>query len=468
MSIEDNKSIETPLNEPVDEQKYLLIDKVSSGDNRVSKAVQFYRNTSKTATEAANKIKGVAISLKAFVATLMNPATWVVVLTVLVVGIVILSALTALQIYGKNNSVEFCNRDGTVSKVDWPDNGTPEQRGAAMMTWLMSNNFAKNGNKPLTREQAAAISGNFAAESGIEPKTTEGHVMDGASNEEVDAWTRGGARGLGFAQWTHNPGRAGELISLARSMGGNWYDPEVQFTMIQKELDASYGDRLAQVGFFTAGKSIEDYSRIFHDVYEVSADNETKKQRRAKMANQIVALVGGGVGYSSAGGDNCRSSISGDWVYPLEMKNGKPLTWTTYSGSGNSDHDNGALDINGVGEGGVETDWPVYAIHNGIVLSVGDGNCKPFEIEHPDANVTSIYLHMNSIEPGMKAGAVVKTGQKIGGVGTKGCGSTGNHLHFAIHPEGKWGVKNPAHKWMLEKGVDMGRCVEGPCHLGTG
>jgi hypothetical protein len=444
------------------------LNRVAEGDGVAGKAARGAQTVQKAAQvvhSLAESAKAIAVSAKGFVVALGNPYSLIAIAVVIVLTFITLTVVTGVQVYGKNDSVDNCTANGSVSGVEVPTDASVEENRDAMMGWLMQNNFKSNGNKPLTKEQAAAVAGNFAAESGFGFDVTEGHTMDGASNEQVDAWTRGGARGLGMAQWTFNPGRAGTLIELAKSMGKNWYDPEVQFQMILNEMDGAYGPRLASAGFFAGGGQPGPLAIIFHDIYEGSADTPSMKERRAQMAEDAFANGKAG-GYSSSGGDNCQqNSPSGDWVYPLEMRNGEPLNWVTRFGS--QDHEAGALDINGVGNGGAPTDWPVYAASDGVVLSIGDSNCSPLTIWHEKDKVASIYLHMNSKV--VKAGDTVEAGQHIGGVGTKGCGSTGNHLHFGIRPDNKFGSKMPAWSFMQEHGVDMGRCVgesSSACALG--
>jgi len=432
------------------------IDRAAENGNRAAQGVQAAKRVAETARAVGSTVKNIAVAGKSFVVSLGNPVSLIAIAVVIVLVFITLAVVTGIQVYGKNDAVENCSDNGSVTKVDVPTDASTNDNRDAMMGWLMQNNFKSNGGKPLSKEQAAAVAGNFAAESGFGFKVTEGHTMDGASNEQVDSWTRGGPRGLGMAQWTWNPGRAGTLIELAKSLKKNWYDPEVQFQMILNEMDGAYGPRLASAGFFTAGKKPGELAIIFHDIYEGSADTPSMKERRATFAEDAFANGKAG-GYSSSGGDNCQqgnSASSGDWVYPLQMRNGQPLNWVTRFGS--SEHENGALDINGVGNGGAPTDWPVYAASDGTVLSIGDSNCQALVIWHEKDKVASAYLHMNSKI--VKAGDQVKAGQHIGGVGTKGCGSTGNHLHFSIRPDNKF-VKNPTWTWMKEHGVDMGKCV---------
>ena len=422
------------------------VDKVASADNAAGKTVRAAQKAAEIAKNVSAAAKNIAGAAKGFVAAVVNPATWIALAVVIVVALIVLSTMTAIQVYGKNDSIENCSSNGSVSKVDWPEDGTAEERGAAMMSWLMSNKFEKNGGKALSKEQAAAIAGNFAAESGIDPKVTEGHTMDGASNEAVDAWTKGGPRGLGFAQWTWNPGRAGGLIDLAKSMKMSWYEPEVQFTMIQKEIDGGYGDPLVSAGFFQSGKSIEDLSMIFHDQYEKSADTPVMKARRAEMGKKIAAGSSGGGGYSSAGGDNCRQggSTVGAECFAVPNKTGLcyPMDPSLYNWVLNTygGHPFEAKDIPG------PDGTPVHAILSGtVVVSEGFGNftgCPVstkdaiwpqwtvvIELDEPTNGATTVrYTHFKEASP-LKVGSKVKAGDFIGMLGTSGC-STGPHLHI--------------------------------------
>jgi hypothetical protein len=142
----------------------------------------------------------------------------------------------------------------------------------------------------LNDAQIAGIIGNFWAESGINPKVTQGHVMDGAPNDEVDTWTKQGANGLGLAQWTWNPGRAGNLISLAREMDKNWYDLDVQVELIVQEMNGAQKSSLANVGFFESDDA-QKAAIAFHDGYERSDDDEEGKRRRASRALEVLEVV---------------------------------------------------------------------------------------------------------------------------------------------------------------------------------
>ncbi len=80
---------------------------------------------------------------------------------------------------------------------------------------------------------------------------------------------------------------------------------------------------------------------------------------------------------------------------------------------------------------------PIYAAGNGVVEYAGrkGGYGKYVRIRHGGSYRTA-YAHMKGFAKGIKKGARVKQGQVIGYVGTTGR-STGPHLHYEVHLDGK-------------------------------
>nr|WP_263013042.1 M23 family metallopeptidase [Ancylothrix sp. D3o] len=84
---------------------------------------------------------------------------------------------------------------------------------------------------------------------------------------------------------------------------------------------------------------------------------------------------------------------------------------------------------------------PIVAAGGGIVTFAGwdeGGYGNLVEIQHPDGSITR-YAHNNRIL--VREGQQVEGGQQIAEMGSTG-NSTGPHLHFEIHPQGK-GAENP-------------------------
>lgn len=80
---------------------------------------------------------------------------------------------------------------------------------------------------------------------------------------------------------------------------------------------------------------------------------------------------------------------------------------------------------------------PIYAAGDGVVEMAGwnGGYGKYVRLKHNSTYKTA-YAHMSKIAPGLGKGDRVKQGDVIGYVGTTGQ-STGPHLHYEVHLEGK-------------------------------
>lgn len=94
---------------------------------------------------------------------------------------------------------------------------------------------------------------------------------------------------------------------------------------------------------------------------------------------------------------------------------------------------------------------PILAVQDGTVLESGpaSGYGQWIRIQHEDGAI-SIYGHMETLD--VVAGQKVTAGQKIAGMGSRGF-STGSHLHFEIHPDGKTPVDPAA--WLAQRGVNV-------------
>ncbi len=80
---------------------------------------------------------------------------------------------------------------------------------------------------------------------------------------------------------------------------------------------------------------------------------------------------------------------------------------------------------------------PIYAAGNGTIEALGTngGYGRYIRIRHNDTFKTA-YAHMRGYARGLGNGSRVKQGQVIGFVGTSGR-STGPHLHYEVHRDGK-------------------------------
>ncbi len=80
---------------------------------------------------------------------------------------------------------------------------------------------------------------------------------------------------------------------------------------------------------------------------------------------------------------------------------------------------------------------PVVSIGNGVVVAAGyqRGGGNYVKIKH-NATYSSTYMHLSRMARGIRRGARVQQGQRIGYVGSTGL-STGPHLDFRIYKKGK-------------------------------
>lgn len=80
---------------------------------------------------------------------------------------------------------------------------------------------------------------------------------------------------------------------------------------------------------------------------------------------------------------------------------------------------------------------PIYAAGTGTITKRGRNGAygNMVEIKHADGFITR-YAHMSAFKRGQSVGYNVSKGETIGFVGTTGR-STGNHLHYEIHKNGK-------------------------------
>lgn len=80
---------------------------------------------------------------------------------------------------------------------------------------------------------------------------------------------------------------------------------------------------------------------------------------------------------------------------------------------------------------------PIYAAGSGTISKRGRAGAygNLVEIKHADGFITR-YAHMSAFKRGQSVGYKVSKGETIGFVGTTGR-STGNHLHYEIHKNGK-------------------------------
>lgn len=293
------------------------------GDSKAGTAAQKAVKLANFATKTAARVKGAASGL---VSTLTNPVFWIGLLIVIVVASLIIGVFSFVQTIGKNDNADGCYGVGASnsSTIVFQEDDDENARADKMVTWLLSQPaWEVNDGKPLIKEQAFAIVGNFLAESRMEPHTIEMSAPNweqymGADNDVIWQWTRDLTAvdinvGLGLAQWTWNPGRSGALIDKARETNTKWYEIQPQLELLQDEMNGAYANPLKGGGFTdSSGKSIEEMSVIFHDIFEGSADSSEMKKRRGEAARKVSEQYVGGSATGGRSGGSCTRGSSAD------------------------------------------------------------------------------------------------------------------------------------------------------------
>ena len=282
----------------------------------VAKNVAGNTETGQKAAEMADKAmkakaaaETTAVTTKAtvsgLVALLGNPVTWVVA-AILVVVIFLWSTLLVI---GHNENIDGCGPgDGgvNVGQIPMGTGGLADKKAAQNIigAWLMSTPFEWLGNKPMTKEQAAAVIGNMTQESQLTPSLTQGGpgnpwIPGTATNAEVRAaGETSGGRAIGLIQWDGS--RKKDLLDLADKKGKVWSDVTVQLELIKIETSKGYysGPMLAK-GFNTPGKSVAELTQIWEEVYEVAGKPEM--QNRIKAAEDFMTNFSGSGSVTTGG-----------------------------------------------------------------------------------------------------------------------------------------------------------------------
>jgi hypothetical protein len=170
---------------------------------------------------------------------------------------------------------------------------TGDDNAEKIFRFLTGTTFSGFNNKPFNAIQAAGALGNFFQESGFNPAAIEGN-----------------GEGHGLAQWSY--GRKTALFNLANAEGQKWSDLTLQFKMIRKELNASYGKSLISANFVDV-KTPKDASYIFQKVYEsAGTPNQANRDNAAESYYKKFKDLapGNGITDDSTGG-SCSGGANG-------------------------------------------------------------------------------------------------------------------------------------------------------------
>lgn len=278
---------------------------------RVEQVRRTAENIKRTKQAGSTAVKAAGPVVK----VLLFPGTWVIIAIVVLMGVLYAGS----QTIGQNEMA--CGGGGESSGSTQAGQLTKNAEGYAdydnavnvLMTWLTSNPFKLNDNKPLSKEQAAGILGNWSQESQLTPWNTQSKwISFEATNAQVRAaGESSGGRAIGLAQW--DSGRKKALLDYADSKGAVWSDLQTQLDYFKIELDGTNGDgydakMTKKAGFFEPGKSAEEYTRAFEEGFERAG--KPAYENRIKAANEIMSKWSGQGGSTSGGG--AASCPSGD------------------------------------------------------------------------------------------------------------------------------------------------------------
>ncbi|OGL30655.1 hypothetical protein A3F37_03465 [Candidatus Saccharibacteria bacterium RIFCSPHIGHO2_12_FULL_41_12] len=304
------------------------------------------------------------------------------------------------------------------------------------------NFFVSIGYKPF---QAAAIVGNMMAESGVEPKKSEGIYNRKVSADEFLSGV--GGPGWGIVQWTNgrkfiNPTKQArkdpnkievQLRFLANQLAGKGPIPEKaagddlkKTTTIREAVLAFQGDTQA------GGK---------HPGYERPGDQAgsvPERLRQAKKALTEFGSNGGGVAEASsevtstgtcAGGDSESNGATGEFSLPVDKKYfTQNKIWFT-----KPHHTYPASDIP-VGSG-----TKIFAVGKGTVASMansGWGGGAGTSVFVKDGDILYGYFHGTPGSVKVKVGDKIEAGQLLMLSDNTG-NSRGPHLHFDLEYKGQ-------------------------------
>ena len=200
----------------------------------------------------------------------------------------------------------------------------------------------------LTDNGLAAMLGNFATESNINPKRAEGDYLSppvgaSASSWDDDAWLALGGpaiynggyanilhRGLGLGQWTDTADgstRHTLLLNYAKTRNKKWYDLELQLDFMLEGDSPYYISIIKEI--LTSNDDVATLTKRFLNNWEGNAgDKLLERQNNAKQIHVFLtqAFVGGG-------------ALASSWDFPeaYRSKVTNPPTqaaMTTQQGSG--------------------------------------------------------------------------------------------------------------------------------------
>lgn len=263
------------------------------------------RNTARV-VNMAMRAKKVFIATKSFVIgvlpVVVNPVFWVIVgVLVLVVNFSVVS-VASYQMIGRNTNADGCYSIGSTTDsggASVQDTGDWLGNAKELSKNFRTSSFGFLGNKPMSKEQTAAVIGNKAHESNLSPKIVEigSGLNSGMSNKEMIALGDVYNKAIGLAQWDGPRRKA--LAEFAESKGKHWSDMGVQIDYFHMELETPYeSGRLLALGFNDSSKSVEELTVIFQKAFERAG--VTAYDSRISKAKEFLSKDDGSYNSSSS------------------------------------------------------------------------------------------------------------------------------------------------------------------------
>lgn len=269
-----------------------------------------------------------------------------------------------------------------------------------------------------SKASTAGIMGNMEAESSFSPGTTN---------------SNGGAFGL--VQWLG--GRKTNMINYAKNNGMKETDVKAQLDFIHHEIESRDG-WISPNGWYPTTHTVDGFRSTDDPVYAAEAFAESfermspaeYKQSYAKRTNSATKYFEQFKNWTSS----VSVQASGNFVNPSAGTVGSPFgqrfhpihkEWRMHNG----------IDVSG------GSHRNILASNSGTVEFVKNsgstGYGRYLKVNHgviDGKKIDTLYAHLQSIS--VSSGQNVTSGQVLGIRGTTGT-STGEHLHFEVHENGK-------------------------------
>lgn len=256
----------------------------------------------------------------------------------------IMLGYSAHQVIGPNENPKCADTGGgsaaDVGTLPKGKDGLADMDNArnVLMSWMMGTPFKGNGNKPLSKEQAAGIIGNWTQESQLTPWAVQGlfenkpWVPVTSTNEQMLAAVQGelhnSGKGtaIGVAQWDKD--RSVTFVKYAIEQGKLWSDTQVQLDFFKKEMDDGYEHDLAvKKGFFQPGRTPREYALAFEESFERAG--QPAMENRYKAADEAMVKFTGSGTMGGSGSAGCSGGGGGNYDNSSIAALAISLAWPT-------------------------------------------------------------------------------------------------------------------------------------------